>query len=287
MGFFVDLSYMDFVGLLEARGQVDLEDCPVIADDDVASAKLPDDPGDADALKNGIEVAAVEASVEKLRGVETDGREHLLQGASEEVVEIAVLRKCGGVVPLPQEEVTMVVVNGFYLESRETGDEAFFRIAGIANDAEIAEFLAVTFDDVRWIHGDEGHAAVSRRYHFKPGISHLFGLNFRVGEIVVERPRLSRNEILLRNARTMSRTLQLSVLQTPTTQSETRLVSSGCISSFLAIFWVYLCICLTVVAIKPSFRSFNRDRFFYTLRMLVGRKASQFFGLFVSRSGRS
>jgi hypothetical protein len=190
MGLLVDVGHLDFVGFVEAFGQVAHEDGSVIADDDVAGAELPDDPSDANALEDGIEVAAVEAPVEEPDGVETDAGEHLQHGASDEVVEIAVLGKHGGVGLLPQGEVLVFVIRGLYLDGRETGVDDFVRIAGVSNGVEILEVLAVSLDDIGRVHRDEGHIVRGRRDQVEPGVSPLFESCFRVGELVVELPGL-------------------------------------------------------------------------------------------------
>ena len=173
MGFLVDVRHFSDVGLIEARGQVAHEDGPVVADEDVAGSKLPDAPGDAEAMEDPVEVGGIEASVEEPGGVETDAGEDLQHSASDEVVEIAVLGVHCGVGVLPQGKVPVAVIRGVDLERGETVSEAFVRVAGVADGGETIEILAVALDEVGGVHGDERHSVCVRRAELEPGVSQL------------------------------------------------------------------------------------------------------------------
>ena len=61
MGSFVNLGHLDFEGLVEVCGQVAQEDGSVVADDNVADAKLLDDSANTDTCEDFVEVIALEA----------------------------------------------------------------------------------------------------------------------------------------------------------------------------------------------------------------------------------
>ena len=186
MGFLVDVRHFSDVGLIEARGQVAHEDGPVVADEDVAGSKLPDDPGDAEAMEDPVEVGGIEASVEEPGGVETDAGEDLEHSAPDEVVEIAVLGVHCGIGLLPQGKVPVEVIRGVDLERGETVAEAFVRVAGVADGGETIEILAVALDEFGGVHGDERHSVCVRRAELEPCVSQLLELGFGVGEQVIE-----------------------------------------------------------------------------------------------------
>jgi hypothetical protein len=90
---------------------------------------------------------------------------------------------------VPEREVAVPFVGGLDLHGVEAWEHALVAVAGVADDVEVVEGLAVGLRDVGRVDGDEGHPVRDLCYVAEPGVREVVELGALLREAVVERPR--------------------------------------------------------------------------------------------------
>lgn len=134
VGAFADVRDVDFMGFVNGLGQAAHEDGVVVSENHVPRLELADDPFDAESIQDEVEVIGIHPAVEEPRRLFAGVCKHIENRTSNVVIPVAVIRMTSGKDLVPQGQVSVLEISCLDLNGRESGADAFTRVACIADD---------------------------------------------------------------------------------------------------------------------------------------------------------